>query len=121
MLKGIGNLAEMMKQAQQMGSMMQGMGERLKSQHVVGSAGGGMVEVEANGAGELLRVTIEQALFDRGDREMIENLLPAAVNQALEKAKQLHADAVKDMTGGMNVPGLDEALKQITGGGNTTN
>ena len=96
--------------------------EQVRSYDVTAvAAGGGMVEVEANGAGELLRVTIEQTLFDRGDREMIENLVPAAVNQALEKAKQLHADAVKDMAGGLNVPGLDEALNQITGGGNTTN
>lgn len=114
MLKGLGNIASLMKQAQQMGSMMQSVTERLKSERVVGSAGGGMVEAEVNGVGEVLRVTVEASLVERGDREMIEDLIPAAVNQALAKAKQLHADAVKEMAGGLEVPGLDEALGKIT-------
>ena len=79
-----------------------------------------MVEAEANGAGEILRVSIEQELVERGDREMIEDLLPAAVNQALERARQLHAEAVKEMAGGLELPGLGEALDQITGGDKPT-
>lgn len=114
MLKGLGDIASLMKQAQHMGSMMQGITERLKNERAVGGSGGGMVEVEVNGIGEVLRVTIEPSLVERGDREMIEDLIPAAVNQALAKAKQLHAEAVKEVAGGLNLPGLDEALGQIT-------
>ena len=66
------------------------------------------------GHGEILRVKIEPGLVERGDREMIEDLLPAAVNQATAKAKQLHVDA---MTDGMDMPGLNEALEQMAGGG----
>lgn len=111
MFKGISNLASVMKQAQQMGSKMKEVNERLKSQRVTASAGAGMVEVEANGLGEILRVTIEQDLVDKGEREMIESLLPAAINQAVSKAKQLHVDL---MTDGIELPGLDQALAQLT-------
>ena len=48
---------------------------------------------------------------------MIEDLIPAAVNQALQKAKQLHADAMKDAAGGLNIPGLNEALGEISNDG----
>ena len=120
MFKGLGNLANlgsMLKQAQEMGSRMKSLGEELKTKRVVGSAGGGMVEVEASGAGEVLAVRIDPALFAQGDREMIEDLLPAAVNQALEKGRRLHAEAMEEMTGGLNLPGLQETLADWTGGG----
>ena len=117
MFKGLGDLASIMKQAPQMGSMMQDVAQQLKTQRVVGSAGGGMVEVEANGAGDVLRVTIEPSLVENDEREMIEDLIPAAVNQALQKAKQLHADAMKDAAGGLNIPGLNQALGEISNDG----
>ena len=68
MFKGLGDLASIMKQAQQMGSMIQDVAQQLKTQRVVGSAGGGMVEVEANGAGDVLRVTIEPSLVENDER-----------------------------------------------------
>lgn len=103
----------MMKQAQQMGSKMKEVNDKLKSQRVTASAGAGMVEVEANGLGEILRVTIEPDLIEKGERDMIESLLPAAINQVAAKAKQLHMEL---MTDGMDVPGLDKALAQFTSG-----
>lgn len=119
MFKGLGNLANlgsMLKQAQEMGSRMKSLNEELKSKRVVGTSGGGMIEVEASGAGEVLAVRIEPELFAKGDREMIEDLLPGAVNQALEKGRQLHAELMKDMTGDLNLPGLSDALADFTGG-----
>jgi DNA-binding YbaB/EbfC family protein len=116
LFKGLSNLASMMKQAQQMGSKMQEVQEQLKNQRATGAAGGGMVEVEVNGNGEMLRLSIDPALIERGEREMLEDLIPAAANQANAKAKQLHAEAMTSVTQGMNLPGLDEAMSQITGG-----
>ncbi len=110
MLKGLSNLASLVKQAQQMGSKLQGVSEELKGKRVTGSAGGGLVEVEVNGLGEVLRVRIDPKLVEQQDREMIEDLIPAATNQAIAKSRQLHAEAVKSMTSGMDIPGLDEAL-----------
>jgi DNA-binding YbaB/EbfC family protein len=119
LLKGLGNLANlgsMLKQAQQMGSTLQGINEQLKTQRVTGAAGGGLIEVEANGMGEVVAVRIDPSLITKGDREMIEDLLPAAINQVGSKVKQLYADAVKSMTQDMNLPGVGDVLEQLTGG-----
>jgi DNA-binding YbaB/EbfC family protein len=114
--KGLSNIASLMRQAQQMGGKMQEISERLRGERATGAAGGGMVEVEVNGLGEVLSVKIEPSLVESGDREMIEDLLPAAINQAVAKSKQLHVEAMKSLTDGMDMPGLEEALSQITGG-----
>ena len=68
-----------------------------------------MVQVEVNGLGEVLRVQIDPELVARGDREMIEDLLPAAVNPAVEKANQLRLEAIQSMAKDLNLPGLDAA------------
>ena len=112
MLKGISNLASIVKQAQQMGGKMQDVTAQLKAKQVTGSAGGGLVEVEANGLGEVLKVRIDETLQDR---EMLEDLLPAAINQASEKAKQLHMEMMQSLTDGFDMPGLNDAITQLTG------
>ena len=114
MLKGLGNLANLgslMKQAQQMGTRLQSLTEELKTKRVSGSSGGGMITVDANGVGEVLACRIDPSV--ENDREMIEDLLPAAVNQALEKARQLHAEAMRGLTGGLDMSGLNDALTQL--------
>jgi len=119
MLKGLGNLANLgsiLKQAQQMGSKLQELSEELKKERATGTAGGGLVEAEVNGAGELLAVRIEPSIFDSGDRELIEDLIPAAVNQALAKAKEIHAEKMKELTGGLDIQGLQGALGNLGGG-----
>jgi DNA-binding YbaB/EbfC family protein len=104
-----------MKQAQEIGGKMQALQEELKVKRATGAAGGGLVEVEVNGLGDVLGVRIDPALIAKGDREMIEDLLPAAINAAQRKAKQLHAEAMQALTGGIPLPGLQEALSQWTG------
>jgi nucleoid-associated protein EbfC len=116
MFKGLGNLANLgslMKSAQEMGSKMQALGEELKLKRATGAAGGGLVEVEVNGVGEVLAVRIDPALVERQDREMIEDLLPAAFNAAIQKANELRAEGMQSITGGMQLPGLDDALSQF--------
>jgi len=98
-----------MKQAQEMGEKMQHVNAELKLERVTGNAGAGFVEVEANGLGEVLAVRIEPTLVEKQDRELIEDLLPAAINAAQQKAKQLHAEKVKALTGGIQLPGIDLA------------
>jgi DNA-binding YbaB/EbfC family protein len=115
MFKQLSNLASLMKQAQQMGGKMQEVQDKLKSQRVTGTAGAGMVSVEVNGLGEVLRVSIEPDLVAKGDREMIEDLIPAAVNQAVTKSKQLHIEAMEALTQGLDLPSLNDVLSQITG------
>lgn len=116
MFKGLGNMVSAMRQARQLGAQMQAVTDKLKSQRATASTGAGMIEVEVNGLGEVLRVKIDPALVARGEREMIEDLIPAAVNQAVSKAKQLHLEAFKAVAADLDVPGLDEALGQMGGG-----
>ncbi len=117
MFKGLGNLANiasLIKQAQEMGGKMQQIAETLKTRRAEGSAGGGLVTVEVNGLGEMLRLSIDPSLA--ADREMIEDLVPAAVNQAQVKAKELYAEEMKALAQGVDMPGLNDVLSQLSGG-----
>ena len=113
MLKGIGNLAAIFKQAQQFQGKMSEMQENLGQVRVEGQAGGGMVTVEASGHQKILNIRVEESLLESNDREMLEDLLVAAVNQALDKAKEAAAEEMSKMTGDMNLPGLDDALAKF--------
>ena len=115
MFKGLGNIASIMKQAQNMGGRMQAINDELRGKRVSGNAGGGMVIVEVNGLGEAIKVTIEPTLVEKGETEMIEDLLPAAFNQAVAKANQLRVEAMQSLTDGMDLPGLGDALAKFTG------
>ena len=116
MFKGLSNFASMMKQAGQLSGRLKSLGEELKTKRATGSAGGGLVEVEVNGLGQVLKVTLAPALIERKDRELLEDLIPAAVNQAVEKAKELHAQAMGELTSDLQLPGLDEAISNLGGG-----
>ncbi|QDV72135.1 YbaB/EbfC family nucleoid-associated protein [Botrimarina mediterranea] len=118
MFKGLGNLAnlgEMMKQASQMGARVQEVQERMKSLRVTGEGGGGMVQIDMTGAQEVLAVRVDPGLVERGEREMIEDLTVAAMNDAIEKARVLHAEAMQEVTGGMNLPGMSDMLGKLGG------
>ena len=117
LFKGLGNIGTILRQAHEMGGRLQAIKDRLKAQRVKGSAGGGMVEVEVNGTGEVLKLCIEPTLVEQGEREMIEDLVPAAVNQALTKARQLYTDEMKSLTDGIDIPGLGDALTKFMGDG----
>lgn len=117
MFKKIANIASMVKQAQQMQGRMAEMQESLANLKVEASAGGGMVKVEANGQQKILGVQIEASLMESNDTEMIEDLMVAAVNQALDKARETAAEEMAKITGDLNVPGLSDALEQMSPGG----
>ena len=113
MLKGFGNLANLpglIKQAQEMGGKLQQINAELKAKKVTGAAGGGLIEVDANGLGEAIAVRIDPSLIEKQDRELLEDLLPAAINAAQQKAKELHAQSMQSLAGGFNLPGLSDAL-----------
>jgi DNA-binding YbaB/EbfC family protein len=118
--KGLANLGNLMRHAQEMGGRLQDIGMQLKAKRVTGSAGGGLVEAEANGLGEILRVTIDPQLIERQERDMIEDLVRAAINQALRNAREAHTELVRSMTAGLQLPGLEEALAQFTNPGPQT-
>jgi DNA-binding YbaB/EbfC family protein len=101
-----GNMANIMKQAQQMQAQMAKLQEEAATKTVTGSAGGGMVTVTANGALEVVSVRIDPEALKDADAEMLQDVVLAATNEALKNARQLMAEQMKSVTGGMNIPGL---------------
>jgi DNA-binding YbaB/EbfC family protein len=102
----LGNMANIMKQAQAMQAQMAKLQEEAATQTVTGTAGGGVVTVTANGAMEIVNILIDPEALKSGDAEMLQDVVMAASNDALKKARQMMADQMKSITGGMNIPGL---------------
>ncbi len=100
------NMGNILKQAQAMQEKMGKLQEEAATKTVEASAGGGMVTVQANGAMQILKVTIDPEVMKSGDHDMIQDLLVAATNEALRKAKDLMAEEMKSLTGGMGIPGM---------------
>ncbi len=98
MFKGLTNFAAILKEAQQIQGRAEEMQAKLGQLRVQGSAGGGMVVVEASGLQRILSIKIEPSLLDGSDSEMLEDLLVSATNQALEKGAQAAADEMAKMT-----------------------
>jgi DNA-binding YbaB/EbfC family protein len=80
--------------------------EQAASKTLTGTAGGGSVTVTANGAMQLVAIVIDPEVVKGGDVEMVQDLVMAASNDALRKAREMMADEMKSVTGGMNMPGL---------------
>lgn len=109
-MKGIPNMGKLMKQAQQLQSKMAKMQEELSEKTVEASAGGGMVVAVANGKQELLSIRIEKEVIDPNDAEMLQDLIMAAVNDALNRAKEMMNEEMGKLTQGMNIPGMPPGL-----------
>ncbi len=99
------NLANMMKQAQQMQSRMAEMQAKLEAATMQGQAGGGMVKITLSGKGDLKAVSIDPSLMVADDREVLEDLLLAAHADAKQKVEAMMAEEMQKATAGMNIPG----------------
>ena len=95
-----------MKQAQQMQSKMAKMQEELEEKTLEATAGGGAVKVVVNGKQELVDLQIDPDAVDPEDVEMLEDLVLAAVNQAMREIQELVDEEMGKVTGGMNLPGM---------------
>lgn len=100
------NMGNMMKQAQKLQQKMMKLQEEMAEKTVEASAGGGMVKVVANGKQQIVSITIEKEVVDPEDVEMLQDLIAAAVNDALAKSQEMVAGQMSKLTGGMNIPGL---------------
>jgi nucleoid-associated protein EbfC len=96
----------MMKQAQKLQSKMLEMQEELGNRTVTVQVGGGMVEVVANGRQEILSMRIDPEVVTPDDTEMLQDLIMAAVNDALNRSREMVSDEMAKLTGGMKIPGL---------------
>ena len=103
MAKGMGN---MLKQAQKLQSKIFKLQDQLADKTVETTVGGGMVKAVANGRQELLSIKIEPEVVDPNDVQMLEDLIMAAVNDALKKAQEMVSEEMAKLTGGFNIPGI---------------
>ena len=113
MFKELANLGSLLKNARELGGRVQAISDELRGRRATGSAGGGLVEIEVNGLVEVLRCGIDPKLLARSDPEFLEDLVKTAMNQAVAKAKEFHAEAVRSATAGMNLPGVQEAIGKM--------
>jgi nucleoid-associated protein EbfC len=98
------NLGDIMKQVQSMQSRMEDMQTKLEAMTVFGKSGGGLVEVSMNGKGAVQQITIDPSLMKADEREILEDLLIAALADAKSKVEAVAAEEMKAMTGGLPLP-----------------
>ena len=102
-MKGIGN---MMKQAQKLQASMVKLQEELALRTVEATSGGGMIKAQANGKQQIVSIRIEKEVVDPNDVEMLQDLIIAAVNDALSKSQEMVSQEMSKLTGGISIPGL---------------
>lgn len=100
------NMNSMMKQAQKLQKKMLQAQQELATQTVEASSGGGMVKVVANGAQKIESIVLEKEVVSPEDVEMLQDLVLAAVNDALRKSQEMVSSEMGKLTGGMKIPGL---------------
>ena len=105
------DINNIMQQAKSMQEKMAKIQEDLSKKTLTGSAGGGMVEVTVNGQGEVLKIAIEKIVIDPSESEMLQDLIVAATNDAIRRAKELSQQELGQLTGGLNIPGLTNLMR----------
>ena len=100
------NPNDLMRQVQQMQSQMEGIQEEANKEVIEVSSGGGMVKVSINGALEVQSIEIDPEVADPDDVEMLQDLVLAATNEAIQKAQAMVAERMSAITGGLGIPGL---------------
>ena len=105
-MASIGGMGNLLKQAQEMQARMAKVQEDLANKTVQGSAGGGMVQVTVNGQFNLTALKIEATAINAEEKDMLEDLIIAAVNDGMRKARELAAAEMAKLTGGLKIPGL---------------
>ena len=98
------NLGNMMKQAQQLQKKMSEAQDKLKDIEVEGLSGGGLVKVTATAKGEIKKIHIDDSLLKEDEKEILEDLLVAAINDAKQKGEQVAQEQMKSLTGGIPLP-----------------
>ena len=103
---GGGNMQKQLQQVQAMQRQMESMQAEIEEKEITTTAGGGAVSVTANGKREIVNLTIDKEVVDPDDVEMLQDLVMAAVNDAMRQIDELSNSEMSKITGGLNIPGL---------------
>lgn len=106
MSKTMGPMGNLVKKAQKMQSQIMKLQEELAEKTVEATSGGGMIKVVANGRQEVVSIHIEKEVIDPEDADMLQDLILAAVNDALKKSQEMVSEEMAKVTGGLSLPGL---------------
>ncbi len=98
------NISNMMKQAQQLQKKMAEAQDKLNEIEVEGSSGGGLVKVTATAKGNFKKISIDDSLFNNHEKEILEDLITAAINDAKQKGENAAQEEMKSLTGGLPLP-----------------
>ena len=105
-MANIGAMGNLLKQAQEMQARMAKVQDELAHKTVLGTAGGGMVEATVNGQFNVTAIKIEPSVINADEKEMLEDLILAAVNDGVRKARELVSSEMSKLTGGLKIPGM---------------
>ena len=105
-LSGLGGIADLLKNAREMGQQLRQMREQLKSESFTASVAGELVKATVSGEGELLEVEIDASIVSVDEKEMLEDLVVAAVNEATKKSREHARKQLSAVTGGIDVAGI---------------
>lgn len=106
MAKGFGGMGNLLKQAQEIQTRLAQIQEELARRTVEASAGGGMVRVTVNGQLTLSSIQVDPSVINRDEKEMLEDLILAAVNEGMRRAREMVSEEMSKVTGGFKIPGL---------------
>ncbi|MBW3622804.1 MAG: YbaB/EbfC family nucleoid-associated protein [Armatimonadetes bacterium] len=102
----LGNIGNLMKEAQKTAERMQSLEQELAQERIEASSGGGMVKATVTGAGQLLEINIDPKVVDPDDVEMLQDLIITAVRDGLEQATKIREERIQGITGGLNLPNI---------------
>ena len=103
---GVGNMQKQLQQMQAMQRQMEQMQAELEEKEITATAGGGAVSVTVSGKKEITSLTIDKEVVDPDDVEMLQDLITAAVNEAMRQVDEMSNEEMGKLTGGLNIPGL---------------
>ncbi len=106
MVKGLGGMGSLFKQVQEMQARLAQVQEELAAKKVEASSGGGMVQVAVNGQFVFSSIKVDPGVVNPQDKEMLEDLILVAVNEALRRAREMVSEEMSKVTGGLKIPGL---------------
>ncbi len=110
MFGNLGQILNLMKNRGQIWQAMQDVNQRLQAARHVGQAGGGQVQATVDGRGELVGIRIDPSLAPGADVELLEELICAALRDAISRSRQQMQQAMQELTGGLNLPGMTDLL-----------